>query len=127
MKSKPLKITLAVLVGIALSVSVLILYFGYQMELKKTTIAVYNNVESNYRILFQEIGEPFTFGPSEVEIALEDETGKTLDAVTTRIYNDGGNLDKGNLTVTWTDGGVQIAIHGDEQEDEIHELYYSLP
>ena len=127
MKSKPVKIILAVLAGIALSISVLMLYLGYQLELKKTTIAVYNNEESTLKILFQEIGESFTFGPSKVEIVLEDETGKVLDSVTTRIYNDGSNLDEGNLTVTWTDSGVQIAIHGDEQKDEIHQLYYLLP
>lgn len=124
MNNRPMKMILGVFVGTVLSISMLALYLGYQMEWKQTTIAIYDNAETGHRVVFQEIGETFLFGPSKVEICLEDETGKALDAVTARIYNDGSNLDNGNLTVKWTDGGVQIILHGDEQEDEIHELCF---
>lgn len=123
MKNKLMKIILGALAGIVLSVSMLALYFEYQMEWKKTTIAEYDNAETSYKVVFQEVGEPMLFGPSKVKILLKDETGETLDAVTTRIYNDGSSLHNGNLTVIWTEEGVQITLHGDEQVDEIYELH----
>lgn len=122
MKKQIIKTVIGVIIGIVVAVLMIALYLGYQVEWKRTTIAVFENEETGYSVVFQEIGTAFLFGPSKVEVSLEDEAGKTVDEITARIYNDGSNLFKGNLSVSWMDTGVQITLHGEEQEDKIYTL-----
>ena len=124
MKKEIIKKIGMVLLGIIIFFAITVGYFVYQIEFKKTTIAEFVNSENHYIIKFQEIGEPFLFGPSKVIVVLEDESGKDIDEIKDYISNDGSNLQKGNISVVWTDTGVEITLHGDEQEDKLHELQY---
>lgn len=122
MKKHIIKTIIGIIIGFVIAVLVITLYFGYQVEWKRTTIAVYENEDAGYSVVFQEIGTAFLFGPSKVEVSLEDENGRTVDSVTDRIYNDGKTLRKGNISVSWTDIGVQITLNGEEQEDKTYTL-----
>ena len=113
-----------VVLTILLLLSSFFLYAKYQMSWKRTSIAVYENDENGYRIVFEEIGEAFTFGPSHVRITLKDEKGKEVNFVDTHISNDGARLYEENAQVLWEDDKVQITLIGCEQEDEIIEFDY---
>lgn len=89
-----------------------------------STIAVYENEDTGHSVIFEEIGVPFFFGPSTVKLTLKDENGKKIDEVRTEISNDGSTLYKGNATVIWNETGVDITLHGCEQEDKTYTIAY---
>ena len=101
-----------------------VLYPAYELEWKKTAIAEFEDTAAGHRVIFQEIGAPFLFGPSKVRIILEDEAGRTVDEAEDRIFNDGKALDTGNISVTWTDAGADVTLYGEEQDPKIIKLQY---
>ena len=124
MKQKILKVFLGIVVGIVIVLSSIILFFKYEFDWKRTTIAKFENQENGYSVVFQEIGSAFLFGSSDVRVLLKDERGKVVDKIVSEIGNDGSTLGKWNITVSWTHTGVHITFHGQEQKDEFHEMYW---
>lgn len=99
-------------------------FFVYEIEWKKTVITELKNEETGCSVVLQEIGSPFSFGPSKVQVILENEKGNIIDEAEDRIYNDGKTLYAGNISVVWTDTGVNVTLHGEEQEDSVLKLQY---
>lgn len=100
------------------------LYFLYEVEWKKTVIIELENTETGYSVILQEIGCPVSFGPSRVQIILENEKGELVNEAEYLIYNDGKNLDQGNISVIWTDTSANVTLCGEEQEDKSLALQY---
>lgn len=124
MKKQIIKSVLAVVMGISFLLLADALFSVYEMEWKKTVITELKNEETGCSVVLQEIGSPFSFGPSMVQVILKNEKGNILDEAEDRIYNDGKNLYAGNISVVWTDTGVDVTLHGEEQEDRVLKLQY---
>ena len=116
-------VTITIL-AILFVVAALFLYIKYESSWKKTTIAVYTNTENGYEVVFEQVGEAFTFGPHNVKITLKDASGKKVDQIDATIFNDGATLSEYNATVHWEDSKVIITLHGCEQKDEVYEFFY---
>ncbi len=124
MQKTILIIGIITLLVIALIVGALVFYEEYESSSKKTTIAVYNNTDNGYQVVFEQVGEPFTFGPQNVKITLKDTSGKKVDHIDTKIFNDGAALSEYNAIVSWEDYKVKVTLRGDEQKDVVYEFYY---
>lgn len=101
-----------------------IFLFGleYETNYKLTEIATFQNEETGNAIIFQEKGQPFLFGPSEVKINLVNADGECIDDFTSTIQNDGAALQKDNVEVNWYPDYVEVILSGEEQQDEIQQL-----
>lgn len=117
-------ISIITLLVISLVVGALFFYTEHASSSKKTTIAVYNNTDNGYQVVFEQVGEPFTFGPHNVKITLKDASGKKVDHIDTKISNDGATLSEHNAIVSWEDCKVKVTLRGDEQKDVVYEFYY---
>lgn len=124
MKKQIIKSVLTVVIVIAFFLLASTLYFLYEVEWKKTVIIELENTETGHSVILQEIGCPVSFGPSKVQIILENEQGELVDEAEDRIYNDGKNLDQGNISVIWTDTSANVTLCGEEQEDKSLVLQY---
>lgn len=124
MKKQIIKSILTVVIVIAFFLLASTLYFLYEVEWKKTVIIELENTETGHSVILQEIGCPVSFGPSRVQIILENEHGEVVDEAEDRIYNDGKNLDQGNISVIWTDTSANVTLCGEEQEDKSLVLQY---
>lgn len=124
MKKQIIKSILTVVIVIASFLLASTLHFLYEVEWKKTVIIELENTETGHSVILQEIGCPFSFGPSRVQIILENEHGEVVDEAEDRIYNDGKNLDQGNISVIWTDTSANVTLCGEEQEDKSLVLQY---
>lgn len=124
MKKQIIKSVLTVVIVIAFFLLASTLYFLYEVEWKKTIIIELENTETGHSVILQEIGCPVSFGPSKVQIILENEQGELVDEAEDRIYNDGKKLDQGNISVIWTDTSANITLCGEEQEDKSLVLQY---
>lgn len=122
MKKQIIKSVLATVLAIAFLMLASFLYLSYETGFKK--IDELKNVETGHSVIFQEVGCPVSFGPSRVQIILENEKGEVVDEVEDRIYNDGKILQKGNISVVWTDTGANVTLSGEEQEDKFLKLQY---
>ena len=123
-KKQIIKSVLTVVIVIAFFLLASTLYFLYEVEWKKTVIIELENTETGHSVILQEIGCPVSFGPSKVQIILENEQGELVDEAEDRIYNDGKNLDQGNISVIWTDTSANVTLCGEEQEDKSLVLQY---
>lgn len=124
MKKQIIKSVLATVLAIAFLMLASFLYLSYETGFKKTVIAELKKVETGHSVIFQEVGCPVSFGPSRVQIILENEKGAVVGEVEDRIYNDGKILQKGNISVVWTDTGANVTLSGEEQEDKFLKLQY---
>ncbi|MBO5415431.1 MAG: hypothetical protein J6A83_02225 [Clostridia bacterium] len=97
------------------------MFLKYHFSWKKTTIAVYENPDNGYSVVFEQLGMPFFFGASNVRITLEDEQGRKVERIETQIYNEGG-VEKRNAEVLWEDDKVTVILSGCEQNDEAYEF-----
>ncbi len=102
-----------------------VIYNQYIYNWKKITIATFENEHMGYSIIFQEVGETFSFGPSKIRVTLEDENGKSISEIDDEVYNDEKRLDERNITVVWEDTEVIITLHGEEQQDKVHIISYN--
>ena len=123
-KKQIIKSVLTVVIVIAFFLLASTLYFLYEVEWKKTIIIELENTETGHSVILQEIGCPVSFGPSKVQIILENEQGELVDEAEDRIYTDGKKLDQGNISVIWTDTSANITLCGEEQEDKSLVLQY---
>lgn len=123
-KKQIIKSVLTVMIVIAFILLASALYFLYEVEWKKTVIIELENTETGHSVILQEIGSPFSFGPSKVQIILENEKGELVDEAEDYIYNDGKNLNQGNISVIWTDTSANVTLCGEEQEDKSLVLQY---
>ena len=122
---KALKVIFGVIGTILILLALMILFFMYQMNWKRTKIAEFENSENHYSVILQEIGSPFLFGPSDVRVILKDAKGTARDDLRTSIANDGGSLSSYNILVNWTASGAYITLRGQEQQDESFLLHYA--
>ena len=79
MKKQIIKSVLTVVIVIAFFLLASTLYFLYEVEWKKTVIIELENTETGHSVILQEIGCPVSFGPSKVQIILENEQGELVD------------------------------------------------
>ena len=98
--------------------------YVYTTEYKETTILKITNEENGYTVTFNEVGEAFLFGNSEVKVILEDENGEKITEIKDIIGNDGKRLGEENISVVWYEDEVRVTLHGEEQEDELHVIEY---
>lgn len=121
---KALKVIFGVIGTILILLGLMILFFMYQMNWKRTKIAEFTNSDNHYSVILQEIGSPFLFGPSDVRVILKDKRGIAVDDVHTFISNDGGRLSEYNISVSWMPDGAIVTLRGQEQRDEVIILGY---
>ncbi len=98
--------------------------YVYTTEYKETTIVQITNEETGYTVTFNEVGEAFLLGNSEVKVILEDENGEKIAEIIDTIGNDGKRLGEENISVLWCEDEVRVTLHGEEQEDELHVIEY---
>ncbi|MDE6036261.1 MAG: hypothetical protein K2G36_10175 [Ruminococcus sp.] len=66
----------------------------------------------------------FPFGPQDGRIVLKNNSRKIC-KVDFVLFNDGKSMDEDNWKVKWETDKVIITIMGEEQTDEIYNLYYN--
>ena len=122
---KFMKVLLKILITITVILSILIALFVYITEFRITNIARFVNEENNYKVIFQEVGEPdWPFGKMKVKVTLVNERNKKLKSFKDYIWDDGASASEGNIKVNWFNDYVEIVLMGDEQKDDIHKLKY---
>ncbi len=77
-----------------------------------------------YTVELQSKGSPFMFSPQDARIILKNNSKKICKADFT-IYNDGKSIDEGNWNIVWNTDKVTITIKGEEQKDDVWNLYYN--
>ena len=97
----------------------------YITKFKIKDIAEIVNEESQYKVIFQEVGEPgFPFGSAKVKVTLVDSNNKLISSFKEYISNDGASARKNNINVNWNKDYVEIVLKGEEQEDKSYQLEY---
>ena len=106
---------------------IFIAVFIYVTELKITNVAEFVNEKNDYKIIFQEIGEPeWPFGDAKVKVTLVNSNYDKIESFEGYINNDGAFAQKENIKVNWHDDYVEIILKGGEQKDDVHLLEYRL-
>ena len=122
------KIEKLLIISVILLLTLLFLKIGmfiYNIEFKPAVITTIYNENNNYKVVFKSIGEPaWPFGPEKVKVILYDEYDKKINSYNTKIFNDGGKSDQGDIIVIWLDDRARIILSGEEQKDEIIEIKY---
>lgn len=119
------KILLGMFIIISSIIIVFIVVSGYITEIKITDIAEFVDEENQYKIIFQEIGEPgFPYGAAKVKVTLVNSNNKIINSFEEYISNDGASARKSNINVNWNKDYVEIVLKGGEQKDDIHRLEY---
>ena len=124
MKKKILLCFIIIVVIIVLLLASQAVYWKYQLSWKKTTISTVTNEENGYSVTLQEVGQAFTFGPSDVRVILKNEKEKSIAKIDDIIHNDGKRLTDKNISVIWDDSAVTIILSGEEQKDKHHIIEY---
>lgn len=79
----------------------------------------------NYTVELQAKGHPdFPFGSQDGRIVLKNGS-KKICKVNFVLSNDGKSMDEDNWKVEWKTDKVIVTIVGEEQTDEIYNLYYN--
>ena len=93
------------------------LFLKYEMSWKLSYVGEEISPDGQYRLLFQQIGEPdFPFGYSHAKITLYDGE-KKVDSFNEDIADDGGQFRMANYSVEWMKKGVVVTFKGSEQAD----------
>lgn len=122
--NKAVKGIIALVSCIFLVSAVFLFGFEYEINYKLTEISTFQNEETGNAIIFQEKGQSFLFGSSEVKINLVNANGECIDDFTSTIQNDGAALQKDNVEVNWYPDYVEVILSGEEQQDEVYQLKY---
>lgn len=119
------KILLGIFIIISSIIIVFIVVTVYITEIKITNIAEFVDEENQYKIIFQEVGEPgFSFGDAKVKVTLVNSNNKLINSFKEYISNDGASARKNNINVNWNKDYVEIVLKGAQQEDKIYQLEY---
>lgn len=119
---KKRSIVLLIVYGIILVIVLLIGYFVYETNYKKTEISTYRNNE--YELVIYQIGTSvFPFGPSECRLVLNKDNTQ-IDAISFYLHNDGKRPFEENFDVYWKKENVEVIASGEEQDDITYVLYF---
>lgn len=77
-----------------------------------------------YTVELQAKGSTFLFSPQDARVILKNNSNRICKADFT-IHNDGKNINEDNWNVKWNSNKVTITIKGEEQKDEVWNLYYN--
>lgn len=89
-------------------------------------VSQYVNPVNNYKILFQTVGSPdWPFGKVDVRITLLNDKNKKVEIINTSLQNDGKTVKEENIAIRWFEQYVEVTLLSDEQEDDIHKIYYN--
>lgn len=118
---KPLKF-----ISISALVILAILAIGLYLVTRPRLIAESSSEDKKYCLSFIETDSPAFFGSSEVRIELRSNGRERTERqeINTSIANDGKHLDETNWRVNWKKDHVEVILMGEEQGDEIINIYY---
>ena len=115
---KSIKIVGFAALGIFLTLFTVIGVFAgciaYESNYKKTEVYTEQSPDGCYTLRLYEVGDPvFPFGPVTARIVIEDARGKTIDACSFELNNDGGHVRERNLKeLRWLEGTVEADVKG---------------
>ena len=119
------KILIRIIITFLIIISIFIAIFVYIIKIRITDVAEFVNEKNNYKIIFQEVGEPeWPFGRTKVKVTLVNSNNKRLKSFEEYISDDGAVAREENIKVNWYDDYVEIVLMGGEQEDDVHKLKY---
>ena len=89
-------------------------------------IATYSSPDGTYSLVFEQMGDPgWPFGPADVRLTLKGPDGKTIERVSTQIFDDGANAGEHNVaSVSWDDDAVVIVLRASEMDDKMIRIVY---
>ena len=106
--------TIISIIGIIIILAIIAFatWFVYVSEFEKTELCRYISPDEEYNVIVYEIGDAsWPFGPVKAQLKVVDQWGKTVAEREFWVYNDGGNLDLGNITsIVWLDSRVEITF-----------------
>ena len=81
-------------------------------------IATHHSPSGEYSLVFEQMGSPaWPFGPTDVRLTLKNHNGKTIERVSTQVFNDGGNADEHNIaSISWNNDVVIVVLQACEME-----------
>jgi hypothetical protein len=123
LKSPVLRMLLGLIGGLLAAVLCICLVFAYALLWQVSTIDAATSPDGNYRVVFQEIGEPLFFGASDCRLKLKQGM-RTIAQCSFPLANDGKRIDPDNWVVTWEDDHVQVVVSGEEQGDRRYDMYF---
>ena len=92
-----------------------------------TDIASFDSPDGQYLLIFQQVGEPFSFGPAYVRLILKEKSGSVVDSIDEKVFNDGANAFKENIKdVDWTYDSVIVTLYSTESPDKTVVLRYNI-
>lgn len=80
-----------------------------------------NNTE---KIVIYEIGKPFLFGSSTIQVEFSSQSAETPIIFQTDFPNDGANIGAGQFNIEWKSDCASITIMPSEAPDYIMEIAY---
>ena len=99
--------------------------FTYTTRYKIHEVAYSTCQDGRYVLLFQQVGDPdWPFGHTHARIVLKDESG-TITKYHFDVANDGANVHSDSWQVTWKEDCVEVAISGEEQNDNQYILCFN--
>ena len=120
-----LSIAVAFIIGAWLFVGAL--WTGAFNFLFPNEIATYNSPDGEYSLVFEQMGAPaWPFGPADVRLTLKNHKGKTIERISTQVFNDGGSASEYNIaTISWNDDEVIVVLRACEMEDKEISIKYN--
>ena len=92
-----------------------------------TDIASFDSPDGQYILVFQQVGEPFSFGPADVRLTLKEKSGAVVDSIDEKVFNDGANAFKENIKdVDWTYDSVIVTLYSTESPDKTVAVRYNI-
>ena len=90
-------------------------------------IETYNSPDGEYSLVFEQMGDPaWPFGPADVRLTLKNHNGKTIERVSTQVFNDGGSASEYNIaSISWNDNEVIVVLRACEMEDKEISIKYN--
>ena len=119
-----LSITVALIIGAWLFVGAL--WSGSLNIMRPNEIATYHSPDGEHSLVFEQMGDPgWPFGPTDVRLTLKNYDGKTIERVSTQVFNDGGNASERNIvSISWNDDAVIVVLGASEMEDKEVSIAY---
>lgn len=113
-----LTITVVLIIGACLFIGAL--WSGAFNFMLPNEIATYHSPNEEYSLVFEQMGSPeWPFGATDVRLTLKEHSGKTVERISTQIYDDGANASEYNIvSVCWNDDAVVVILRGSEMQDK---------
>lgn len=115
-----------ILISVMVIIAIIFLLLGfmfYELNYAVHTADQSESPEGEYTLLFQAVGSPAFFSSADGRLVLK-EGKKKITVYKFVLSDDGGSVRSDVWQVLWKEDHVEVIISGEEQDDELIQIYY---